>query len=72
MAVSGLFLLGYGIFRFSTEFARQPDVQLGFIAFDWLTMGQLLSTPMIVCGAAFLWWGYRHHPVPHHQQRKAD
>ena len=59
MAVSGLFLLGYGMFRFITEFFRQPDAHLGFIAFDWLTMGQLLSLPMILMGALFMAWAYR-------------
>ncbi len=49
-AVSALFLLGYGVFRFAMEFFRQPDPQLGFIAWGWLTMGQLLSLPMIVIG----------------------
>jgi phosphatidylglycerol:prolipoprotein diacylglycerol transferase len=58
MAISGLFLLGYGGFRFAVEFFRQPDAHLGFIAFGWLTMGQLLSLPMILCGAAFLAWAY--------------
>lgn len=58
MAVSGLFLLLYGVFRFSVEFTRQPDQQLGFIAFDWLTMGQALSTPMILAGAGMLAWAY--------------
>lgn len=48
--VSGLFLIFYGIFRFIAEFFRQPDVGLGFVAFDWLTMGQLLSVPMVVVG----------------------
>jgi phosphatidylglycerol:prolipoprotein diacylglycerol transferase len=59
MAVSGLFLLCYGIFRFLVEFVRQPDAQLGFIAFGWLTMGHLLSLPMIVLGIAFLIHAYR-------------
>lgn len=58
MAVSGLFLLGYGAFRFFCEFFRQPDPQLGFIAFNWMTMGQLLSLPMIILGAGF--WLYAH------------
>ena len=49
-AVSGLFALLYGLFRFGVEFVREPDVQLGFIAFDWLTMGQILSLPLIVVG----------------------
>jgi len=63
MAVSGLFLLCYGIFRFVVEFARQPDSQLGFIAWDWLTMGQLLSTPMIAGGVLLIWLGYRRYPL---------
>ncbi len=48
--VSSVFLLCYGSFRFFVEFFRTPDQQLGFIAFDWLTMGQLLSLPMILLG----------------------
>jgi phosphatidylglycerol:prolipoprotein diacylglycerol transferase len=63
MAVSGLFSLGYGTFRFMVEFLRQPDQQIGFLAFNWLTMGQLLSTPLIVLGATLLFMAYRHpHP----------
>ena len=48
--VSGVFLATYGALRFSTEFFRQPDSHLGFLAFDWLTMGQLLSLPMVIVG----------------------
>jgi phosphatidylglycerol:prolipoprotein diacylglycerol transferase len=59
MAVSGLFLLAYGIFRFLVEFVRQPDSQLGYLAFDWLTMGQVLSFPMILAGAALMLIAYR-------------
>jgi phosphatidylglycerol:prolipoprotein diacylglycerol transferase len=59
MAVSGLFLLCYGVFRFLVEFVRQPDAQIGYLAFDWLTMGHVLSLPMIVLGAAFLIHAYR-------------
>jgi phosphatidylglycerol:prolipoprotein diacylglycerol transferase len=59
MAVSGLFLVVYGIFRFMVEFVRQPDPQLGYLAFDWLTMGQVLSFPMIVAGAALMLIAYR-------------
>ncbi|MBR9755349.1 prolipoprotein diacylglyceryl transferase [Cobetia sp. 4B] len=54
--ISGLFLLCYGCFRFITEFFRQPDSQLGFIAFDWLTMGQLLSLPMVLFGLLLMAW----------------
>lgn len=59
MAASGLFVLGYGSFRFFVEFFRQPDAQLGFIAFGWLTMGQLLCVPMILGGALLLAAAYR-------------
>lgn len=59
MAVSGLFLLGYGCFRFLAEFFRRPDAHLGFIAFDWLTMGQLLCLPMIALGLLVLGLAYR-------------
>ncbi|NOZ52079.1 MAG: prolipoprotein diacylglyceryl transferase [Gammaproteobacteria bacterium] len=60
MAISGVFALGYGLFRFLVEFVRQPDAHLQFIAFQWLTMGQLLSAPMIMLGIGLLWWAYKH------------
>jgi phosphatidylglycerol:prolipoprotein diacylglycerol transferase len=60
MAISGLFLLGYGVFRFAVEFVRMPDGHLGYLAFDWLTMGQILSTPMILFGLLLLGLAYRH------------
>ncbi|MBS97728.1 MAG: prolipoprotein diacylglyceryl transferase [Oceanospirillaceae bacterium] len=59
MAVSGLFLLLYGVFRSLVELVREPDEHLGFIAFDWLSMGQLLSLPMILFGAALLALAYQ-------------
>jgi phosphatidylglycerol:prolipoprotein diacylglycerol transferase len=49
-AVGGLFLAGYGIARFAVEFVREPDSHLGPVAFGWMTMGQLLSLPMIIVG----------------------
>jgi phosphatidylglycerol:prolipoprotein diacylglycerol transferase len=52
--VASLFLIGYGIVRFSVEFFRMPDAQLGFLAWHWLTMGQVLSIPMILLGF-FIW-----------------
>lgn len=58
-AVSGCFLLFYGLFRFVLEFFRAPDVQLGFVAFGWLTQGQLLSFPMIFIGFFMMLWAYR-------------
>jgi phosphatidylglycerol:prolipoprotein diacylglycerol transferase len=59
MAVSGLFLAVYGAFRFMVEFVRQPDPQLGYLAFDWLTMGQVLSLPMVLAGATLMFIAYR-------------
>ncbi|WP_449316614.1 prolipoprotein diacylglyceryl transferase [Rubneribacter sp.] len=50
----GTFLVMYGCFRFLVEFVREPDVQLGYLWGGWLTMGQLLSVPLILVGAAVL------------------
>jgi phosphatidylglycerol:prolipoprotein diacylglycerol transferase len=55
-AVTGCFLIFYGLFRFCMEFIREPDPQLGYLAFGWLTMGQLLSVPMMLAG---LWLMFR-------------
>lgn len=63
MAVSGVFALAYGVFRFLVEFVRQPDAQLGYLAFGWLTMGQLLSLPMVVVGLLLLGLAYRRQPA---------
>lgn len=57
-AVSGLFLLCYGAFRYLVEFFREPDAQIGFDALGWMTRGQILSTPMIVVGVVILIWAY--------------
>jgi phosphatidylglycerol:prolipoprotein diacylglycerol transferase len=62
-AVSGCFLLGYGIFRFIVEFFRQPDNHIGFDLFGWLSRGQLLSMPMILIGVMFIVMAYRHKSV---------
>ncbi|MBT8428452.1 MAG: prolipoprotein diacylglyceryl transferase, partial [Gammaproteobacteria bacterium] len=59
MAVSGLFLLGYGLFRFMVEFLRMPDAHLGYLAYGWVTMGQLLSAPMMLAGVLLLTLAYR-------------
>lgn len=58
-AVSGLFLICYGSFRFFVEFFRQPDSHIGFDAFGWLTRGQVLSTPMILAGLAMMVVAYK-------------
>ncbi|HEX7966321.1 MAG TPA: prolipoprotein diacylglyceryl transferase [Gammaproteobacteria bacterium] len=59
MAVSGLFAILYGSFRFLVEFVRMPDQQLGYLALGWLTMGQILSLPLIAAGIALMVWAYR-------------
>ncbi|PFH28477.1 prolipoprotein diacylglyceryl transferase [Burkholderia sp. JKS000303] len=57
-AVSALFLIGYGLARFTVEFAREPDDFLGLLALG-LSMGQWLSLPMIIAGIALMVWAYR-------------
>ena len=59
LAPSGLFLLLYGTARFGIEFVRVPDANLGYLAADWVTMGQILSLPMIVGGIVLLVIAYR-------------
>ena len=59
MSVSGLFLLLYGVFRFAVEFVRVPDSHLGYLAMDWLTMGQVLTLPMIILGSILLVMAYK-------------
>jgi phosphatidylglycerol:prolipoprotein diacylglycerol transferase len=54
-AVSGLFAILYGVFRIAIEFVREPDAHIGFIAGGWLTMGMVLSLPMIGIGVFLLW-----------------
>jgi phosphatidylglycerol:prolipoprotein diacylglycerol transferase len=53
--ISGWFAVLYGAFRFSVEFIRLPDAHIGYLAFGWLTMGQLLSLPLIAIGAWLIW-----------------
>jgi phosphatidylglycerol:prolipoprotein diacylglycerol transferase len=64
-AVSGLFLILYGAFRFLVEFVREPDLHLGFDLFGWLTRGQLLSLPMIAVGVLFLYHAYHQSEIKH-------
>jgi len=64
MAPTGMALLIYGAIRFSVEFAREPDAHLGFILFDWMTMGQLLSLPMAITGAILLGLALHHQRIP--------
>lgn len=58
-APSAVFLIGYGICRFLVEFVRIPDENRGYLFFGWVTMGQILSAPMILGGVALLVVAYR-------------
>ena len=61
--ISGLFLVGYGSFRFITEFFRSPDSHIGFVLLDAFSMGQLLSLPMIIAGVLLILWARRRNLV---------
>lgn len=61
--LTGLFALLYGVFRFAVEFVREPDRHLGYLAWDWLTMGQVLTVPLIVFGIVMIVLA-RRAPVP--------
>ncbi len=61
--VSGAFLVGYGVLRFTAEHFREPDAFLGLLALD-MSMGQWLSVPMVVAGAALWWWASRRSAAP--------
>ena len=74
MAASGLFVAGYGFFRTSVEFFRQPDAQLGVNGFlyetDWVTRGMTLSLPMIIAGVAMVIVAYRWNIYDHERALK--
>ncbi|XJB03681.1 prolipoprotein diacylglyceryl transferase family protein [Escherichia coli] len=63
--VSGLFLIGYGAFRIIVEFFRQPDAQFTGAWVQYISMGQILSIPMIVAGVIMMVWAYRRSPQQH-------
>jgi phosphatidylglycerol:prolipoprotein diacylglycerol transferase len=54
-----VFLGAYGVFRFAIEFIRVPDAHIGYLAFGWVTMGQVLSAPMVIAGGILVWLAYR-------------
>jgi phosphatidylglycerol:prolipoprotein diacylglycerol transferase len=60
--IAASFVIFYAIFRFTVEFTREPDQQLGYIAFGWLTMGQLLSAAIGLVG--IIWWLYLQRSSP--------
>ena len=57
--LTGVFLAGYGVCRITGECFRQPDPFLGFLA-GGLTMGQMLSIPMLLIGGGLIWYALRH------------
>jgi phosphatidylglycerol:prolipoprotein diacylglycerol transferase len=63
MAVSAVFLIGYGVFRCAVEFVRVPDAHMGYLAYGWVTMGQVLTLPLLIFGGVLLWLAYRGQPV---------
>lgn len=62
---AGTFLLFYGIFRSMVEFVRLPDAHMGYLAWGWLTMGQVLSVPLVVAGIVMLVMAHKRN-VPQH------
>lgn len=58
-SVAGLFLTGYGLFRFIVEFFREPDPQLGLFFGQQISMGQILSLPMIIIGLMIMAIAYK-------------
>jgi len=69
-AVTGMFMIGYGVFRSFCEFFREPDDGFLGIMTLGISMGQWLSLPMIAAGIAFLFWAYRHDRKPEKAARK--
>ena len=59
MAVSSMFLIGYGIIRCFTEIFREPDLHIGYDLFGIISRGQLLSLPMIIMGIVLLFYSYK-------------
>jgi phosphatidylglycerol---prolipoprotein diacylglyceryl transferase len=62
--LTGLFLLGYGVFRSLVELLREPDAHIGYLAWGWLTMGHVLSAPMMLAGLAILVVAWRRAAAP--------
>jgi len=63
-SVAGLFLIGYGVARFLVEFVRLPDDHIGYLAFGWLTMGHVLTIPMLIVGGGLMAYAYRYRRMP--------
>ena len=70
--ISACFLIFYAIFRFSAEFFRQPDPQLGYVLFGWMTQGQILCVPMFIVGVFLLFWSQGWMRFKSNQNRKDE
>ncbi|WP_376709708.1 prolipoprotein diacylglyceryl transferase [Pseudochrobactrum lubricantis] len=57
--IAGAFVAGYGLSRILVEFFREPDAQLGYLVGGWMTMGMVLSVPMVLLGVWAMWRGNR-------------
>lgn len=68
--ISGLFLLCYGLFRILVEFVREPDAQIGYLAFGWVTQGQVLSLPMVLVGVGLMVAGFKLKTFPEKEPLK--
>jgi phosphatidylglycerol:prolipoprotein diacylglycerol transferase len=62
MAVASVFLICYGLSRVAVEFVRLPDEHIGYMAWGWVTRGQVLTLPMIIGGIVLLWIAYQRDP----------
>ena len=58
--VAGIFGIGYGLSRIAVEFVRLPDSQIGYLYGGWLTMGMVLSVPLVVAGLGLALWAASH------------
>ena len=59
MATTGLFFALYGVARIAVEFVREPDAHIGYLAGGWVTLGQVLSLPMVILGTIMVLWAHR-------------
>lgn len=71
-AVGGLFLLGYGSFRFIVEFYRQPDAHLEGLYGSVITQGQMLSIPMMLAGLGLMIYAYNKRETVAHKSAAAN
>lgn len=68
MCITGLFLILYGFFRSLVEFFRLPDGHIGYLSGGWLTMGHVLSFPMIALGVILIFMAQRKKIIDQHKK----